>query len=260
MDPYLEAHRGDMHLSLISYARETLQISLPRDLRARAGERVFVESENGHAREVYPDVRVYERATRDTMPMLPTTDSSGVALVEPLIVPIPNEPKTERFIEIREAGTGGRVITVIEFVSPANKKKGDGRKLYLQKQNELRAAGVNSVEIDLLRRGKYTLAVPEGYLPPEYRTPYRVCIWRAVHPIQYEVYRVPLRERLPTIRIPLRETDDDVPLDLQALVERAYDTGGYDDLDYELDPDPPLKSRDAQWADALLRERGLRTA
>jgi hypothetical protein len=259
MDPYLEAHWGDVHLSLISCARESLQKSLPRDLRARAGERVFVESENGRARDVYPDVRVYERPAEVRTPPQPALDSGGaVAVAEPLIVPILHEPKTERFIEIREAGTGGRVITVIEFVSPSNKHKGSGRELYLQKQDELRAARVNSVEIDLLRAGSYTLAVPEGDLPPDYRTPYRVCVWRAGQPLQYEVYRVALRERLPQIRIPLRDSEDDVRLDLQALLDRAYDTGAYDDLDYTREPDPPLSSADAAWADELLRKCRLR--
>jgi hypothetical protein len=177
---------------------------------------------------------------------------------EPLIVPILHEPKTERFIEIREAGTGGRVITVIEIVSPSNKQRGTGRELYLQKQEDLRAAGVNSVEIDLLRTGSYTLAVPEGDLPLEYRTPYRVCVWRAAHPLQYEVYRVPVRDQLPTIRIPLRNSDDDVRLDLQSLLDRTYDPGAYDDLDYTLEPDPPLSSGDAVWADERLRKCGLR--
>jgi hypothetical protein len=61
------------------------------------------------------------------------------------------------------------------------------------------------------------------------------------------------------IRVPLRQTDADVSLDLQALLERCYDNGGYqNDLDYEAQPDPPLESDDAAWADSLLREKGLR--
>jgi len=36
---------------------------------------------------------------------------------------------------------------------------------------------------------------------------------------------VPLRQRLPAIRVPLRETDADVPLDLQALIEQVYRHG-----------------------------------
>src|SRR5262245_3320500 len=44
MDPYLEQHWGDVHSSLIIYARDQLRRKLPGDLRARVEERVFVES------------------------------------------------------------------------------------------------------------------------------------------------------------------------------------------------------------------------
>jgi hypothetical protein len=70
---------------------------------------------------------------------------------------------------------------------------------------------------------------------------------------------VPLRERLPAIWVPLRETDADVPLDLQPLLDRCFDNGGYEaDLDYEGEPEPALAADDAGWADALLREKGHR--
>jgi hypothetical protein len=51
-----------------------------------------------------------------------------------------------------------------------------------------------------------------------------------------------------------------VILDLQALFVRCYDAGGYSRrLDYRREPFPALPRSDAEWADALLHERGLRT-
>src|SRR5438093_5157102 len=114
MDPYLERHWGDVHHSLITYARDQLREVLPKDLRARVEERVFVES---------PD-----------------------------IVEI-DDPATEGYIEIIDASSGGRVVTVIEVLSPANKVAGDGQEKYLQKRQELRDAKVSLVEIDLIRAG-----------------------------------------------------------------------------------------------------------
>jgi hypothetical protein len=169
-----------------------------------------------------------------------------------------NEPVTETYIEIREAGSGGRVITVIELVSMSNEQAGEGRRLYLKKQAELESGGVNSVEIDLLRGGMHVTAAPPEQLPRSYRGPYRICVWRASRPDVWEVYRVPLEQRLPAIAIPLRPTDADVPLDLQPLVDRCYQTGAYDDLDYGVPPDPPLEPETAAWADQLLRQKGLR--
>lgn len=250
MDPYLEAHWGDVHATLIVYSREQLQSRLPSDLRARVEERVFLQSDDdAPGRSIYPDVRVYERPRprRETLAS-GNTATAEVAVAEPLVVHKKHEPVTETFIEIREAGSGGRVITVIEFVSMSNKQPGDGRKLYLEKQQELRAAGVNSVEIDLLRAGESVVGVPPEMVPADYRKPYRLSVWRACHPDQWEVYRAPLEQRLPAIAIPLRESDKDVPLDLQPLIDRCYTSGGYDDIDYTQPARPPLDAEAAEWA------------
>src|ERR1700733_644224 len=59
MDPYLEQHWGDVHHNLVSFAEGWLNERLPRDLRARAQERVVV-SLPGEDRGYYPDVRVAE--------------------------------------------------------------------------------------------------------------------------------------------------------------------------------------------------------
>ena len=69
---------------------------------------------------------------------------------------------------------------------------------------------------------------------------------------------MPLQERLPIINIPLREMDNDVPLDLQTLIDQCYRNGRYDDLDYRVAPVPPLDREDAAWADQLLRSKGMR--
>ena len=60
------------------------------------------------------------------------------------------------------------------------------------------------------------------------------------------------------ISIPLRPADRDVPLNLQAILDQCYRNGGYDDIDYRGEPDPPLPPDDASWADGLLREQGRR--
>ncbi|MBW3600284.1 MAG: DUF4058 family protein [Planctomycetes bacterium] len=38
MDPYLEAFWGDVHASLVTYARDQLRVQLSPDLKARAVE------------------------------------------------------------------------------------------------------------------------------------------------------------------------------------------------------------------------------
>jgi len=259
MDPYLEKHWRDVHLSLIALMRSALNDGLPADLIARADERVFIESPLGKIRSVYPDVRVVEYSGRSK-----EAAAAGTALLEApdvteaIELHLEDEPVSQGYIEIIDVASGNRVITVIELLSPANKLPGEGQDLYRRKQGECRAGGVNLVEIDLLRMGERVVLSPTHLLPPQARTTYLVSVWRALKPQKTQVYPVPLQARLPVIRIPLRESDDAVSLDLQKFLDQCYRDGRYDTLDYRAEPDPPLEGADREWADQLLRDRGRR--
>lgn len=256
MDPYLEQYWRDVHHGLVTYSRDQLQPRLPGQFRARIEERVFVETDEGARRVIYPDVHVVEHPR----PRGPdTTSESGVATEEPLVLHIDDEPATQGYLEIIDVGSGNRVVTVIEFLSPSNKVAGQGRDLYLRKQQEVIAAGASLVEIDLTRAGDRVFSVPAERIPLSHRTTYQAVVRRGWHPGQAEVYRMPLDRPLPQVRVPLRETDADVPLDLQALVELCYANGRYDDLDYQVEPNPPLDSADAAWAAEQLRAKGVRS-
>ena len=169
-----------------------------------------------------------------------------------------DEPLTEGYIEIVDAASGNRVVTVIEFLSPTNKLPGWERDQYQKKQSAVIRSGANLVEIDLTRSGERALALETHAMPADCRTTYQICVWRGGPPGRFEVYRAPLTRRLPPIRIPLRPTDADVRLDLQSLADRCYANGRYDDLNYRAEPNPPLSAEEAAWADAMLRGKGLR--
>lgn len=49
-----------------------------------------------------------------------------------------------------------------------------------------------------------------------------------------------------------------MPLNLQALIDRCYHHGRYDDIDYRATPNPPLEPAEAAWASELLKVQGLR--
>jgi hypothetical protein len=237
MDPYLEAHWRDVHASLIIYIRDALQDNLSPELRARVEERVVLE-------------RLGER---------PPPADGGVAVAEPILVEAEHEPLTEGYIEIIDAGSGNKVVTVIEVFSPTNKLPGEGLEQYRRKQRDLCCSDTSLVEIDLLRQGKHVLAVSLENISPQYRTPYMACVRRAWVRGKAEVYPMPLRHPLPTVKVPLRPTDADARLDLQALIEQCYRRGRYEgDLNYAVDPAPPLVGPDAEWAGEMLRQRGLR--
>lgn len=256
MDPYLERYWRGVHHRLVTYACDQLQPRLPPGLRADLEERVFVEADGSYERIVYPDVHVVERQRREGS-VTATGTTAGPTSAEPLLLYVESEPLRQGYIEILDLSSGRRVITVIEFLSPANKVPGEGQDLYLRKQRETLEGKVSLVEIDLTRAGKRVMVVPPHRIPPSHRTLYQVAVRRGHRPSPIEVYRVPLDEPLPAIRVPLREKDPDAVLELQPLVARAYVNGHYD-IDYAAEPDPPLEDRDTEWADTLLRSKGLR--
>ena len=236
MDPYLEARWGDVHQGLITYARDALQPQLPPDLRARVEERVFVEAEAEQIRRIVPDVHVAQYPPSHAAPST-LRETGGAAVAEPMVFLLEDEALTEGYIEIRERG-GGKVITVIEFLSPANKIGGEGQKLYLQKQREVLHSDTNLVEIDLVRSGQRVIAFPEHRIPPTHRGDNLACVRCAWSERARELYVLPLRERLPVIPIPLRKSDRPVLLDLQALIDQCCQNGCHDDIDYTERPIP----------------------
>ncbi len=249
MDPYVESHWGDVHSRLVLYSCDQLQPQLPAPLVARVQERLVVVPVEEDERSIYPDVRVVEhvRKRQGGVALEPE-----VAVTEPVVVEY-GEPATETFIHILDPKTKDRLVTVIEFLSRSNKFPGNGQDQYRQKQAELRAGRVSLVEIDLLRSGKRVLSLPVSRIPRKVRTTYQVCVRRGFRPNTFEVYPVPLRRRLPVLRIPLRPKDDDIHLDLQAVLDQAYRNGAYGaTIDYRQPPDPPLAGDEAKWADRLL--------
>ena len=256
MDPYLEKFWLDVHARMILYACDQLEELLPESLIARVEERVVFETEDPRRQARYPDVKITE---------WPSRRNGGAAILtvaseaESVIVEYDGEPATETFINILEAGPGQRLITVIEILSLANMRPGEGQRRYRQKQLELRDAGVSFVEIDLLRRGQRVLNIAPSLIPPRVRTTYQVCVRRGWLRRRFEVYPIPMRKPLPAIRIPLRETDADIRLDLQAVLEQAYRKGRCNlTIDYSKRPDPPLSGGDARWAKALLKGKPKR--
>jgi hypothetical protein len=256
MDPYLEEHWPDVHPRLVHDAANALQRQLTGPLRARIGERLIIEEDAEAVRSIYPDVRVFEHGA----PGQPvTSEAQAVALAEPLVIPRPrSEEIRQTFVQIIDVASGGRLVTVIEFVSPSNKLPGDGQRKYRQKQQEILAADINLVEIDLTRGGERQLLYPPTHLPRGYQTTYLACVLRGFGFDRYEIYRMPLTERLPAIRIPLRKGDPDIALDIQPLVDAAYHDGRYDDIDYAKPCIPPLAGEEASWADNLLKAVGKR--
>jgi hypothetical protein len=263
MDPYLElpAFFPGLHDRLINALSEALQGRLPEPYYAEIGVRTWVEVSQ---RQIEPDVEVL-RAERPTP--VSETSNGGVAVAvqtrtEPLVIRVPYEAHRDTRVDLyNNAGGEEKLITTIEILSPANKTPGaKGRDLYLRKQEEVLDSSTHLVEIDLLRGGQHTTAVPKDRLAkkaPGYD--YHVCVHHFDNLEDHFVWPFTLADSLPEIIVPLLPGDRPVTVDLQLLLDRCYDAGPYRRrVRYAaLTPEPALRPEQAEWANKILRERGI---
>ena len=252
MDPWLEDPDlfPDIHDSLITYLREAINAQLPEPFYARSATRVWID-DGGESRE--PDVAVNSPHGRpDAVAVLEPFGASDLLVIAPNLTPV-----EEKFLEVR-SGRGNRLVTSIEVLSPSDKRHGGkGHLQYLKKQQECREAGAALVEIDLLRAGTHTTAVPyEQLLRRAPNFCYHVCSSGRAVLGHYIVAAVALAQRLPRVPVPL---DPGVPplfVELQPLLDRAYDTGRYArHLDYDHPLRPPLTDAEQEWANDILSKR-----
>jgi uncharacterized protein DUF4058 len=253
MDPYLEDPGlwPDVHHEFISTSRALLNPQLGPRYVVRIEERVYVAEDDANFLFRIPDLRVAEKPSR---PNQRETPAEVPAATLPLtMTTLFEEEVRESRLEIVDR-EGREVVTVIEFLSPANKVSSSaGRASFMKKRNEVMHSNSHWVEIDLLRQGQSSFPIHKNE-----------CYYRAhasrveMRPRGY-VWPIHLHDRLPIIQIPLRTADADVALDLQTVCEVSYDRAAYDrTLDYQRESNPPLSTADSAWADALLRQKGLR--
>jgi hypothetical protein len=254
MDPYIEGQEGDdFHTRLLTQLADLLTPRLLPRYVARLERRVYLEhAPEGPPRGARPDLVVIADRTRHG-----TREAGAAAAVikAPLTVtlPLPEEAQ-EVYLEIRRPETG-QLITVVELLSPSNKRRGsDGHRAYLEKREAVLRSAVHLVEIDLLRGGERLPVLEE--LPA---ADYFAIVSRADRRPYAGLWPVRLRERLPEIPIPLAGEDPDAPLDLQAALDAVYDRAGYAySLRYDREPEPSLNDEDAAWAAELVSRAAAR--
>jgi hypothetical protein len=248
MDPYLEAPAGwqEFHSRFINTISDFLVPQLRPRYAVHIERYAYLTALDAEAPHLRPDVSVAQ-----TSPEAPRTEGAVATLTEiatAILVPLPDiEEVRHYFLEIRELTTQ-RVVTVIEMLSPFKKRIGDGRTEYLKRRNAILNSDAHLIELDLLREGE---RVPMGKpLPP---ADYYAIVSRSYRRPMAEVYAWTIRQKMPTIPVPLLWGEPDVPLDLQGVLTTVYDRAGYDyRLPYDRDPEPPLRAEDAAWAREII--------
>src|SRR5262249_40891266 len=124
--------------------------------------RVWIEVSQRYIEPNVEMVRLREEGPPKARSNGPAVLAPPTARGRPVLVAGPPDERPDRFPEIYSLRDGGdRLITTIEVLSPTKKTPGEhGRDLYLRKQKELLDSKVHLVEIDLLRGGIHSTAVP----------------------------------------------------------------------------------------------------
>ena len=258
MDPYMERRWRGVHNSLIVFASGELNARMGPGYVAEIDERLIIELPDMPARDIYPDV--YAHRPRGTPDDTQPETAAGVATlarsgITPSIRVHAEEPRPQAFVKIIET-TGGLTVTVIEFVLA-------GEQIYRRRP---RAVPAQTPRPDCRRR-ELRRNRPDPRRPPERRplksrvsrgsrgAAYLAFARRGFGQAAFDVYPMPLREPLPTLGIPLRPADQDVPLNLQGLIHRVYDEGRFAARTNYADPlRPALAPDDAEWAKDLLAD------
>lgn len=220
MNPFLQARWPDAHTRLIAYIGDSLNERLPSDLAVIAEESISIDFEETDVR-LQADVAVVEQPILRFPDSIPAhDDTSTLTLAEPETI---HAAPTQRWLEIRDVDN--HLVSVIELLGPSNKTPRESANL-ARRHEQLIHGGVNVIEIDLIRGGLRTL--PDA-----------------------------LSAELKDNDIPLRRTDKPVPLDLQPLIDRCYQTGRYWQLSQRPLPPPALPADEQAWLDQHRIAAGL---
>lgn len=246
MDPYLEEPNlwSDVHLTLIIAMRGALNSQMPHGFVASADKYVWIHEPDAgtRTRVVRPDGFVVQYEERQANPA-PTVTTAPATIVIPA-----TRREGNKYLKITDVYTR-RLVTVIELLSPANKEPGPDREAYLTKRIDYLTAGVNLVEIDLLRGG---LRLPLGETEPS-TFDYYAMVCRATEMPSAGFWPFTVRDPFPTIPIPLTPTESDIHLDLKPCLDWAFQQGLYEvNIHYNEPAVPPLSPADAEWAKQLI--------
>ena len=240
MNPYLEGPSiwSEVHYGLIGALMRFLNPQVNPKYRVAVEKRVYTDA----VLVGIPDANVIEKKGGSQVAALQQT----AVLSKPEIVSIPMlEEIVERYLEVREVASGD-VVTVIEVLSPKNKKAGEGRRQYFEKRQRLLATQTHLVEIDLLRVGK-PMPCEGGRL-----SDYQILISRSYDRPAAARYPFNLQDSMPCFPLPLKPQDAEPVIDLSDLIEQVYVESALElAIDYAASPEPALSAEKSKWMETI---------
>lgn len=246
MDPYLEhpALWQDVHNRLITAVADVLTPLVAPKYYVGLERRTYLLRPDDVVLIGKPDIAVVERWP--SSPMLASA-IAGVAFLE-VDVPL-NDEVGENFLEVHEVETG-RLVTLLELLSPANKLHHQGRAEYEDKRGHVFRTRTNLVEIDLLRAGE-----PMPVVGRPVNRDYRILVSRGRERPHAQLYAFNLRQPIPSFVLPLLPEDEEPRVELNNILHDLYRRARYDlRLDYSRPAVPPLRPEDTEWAEMLIAQ------
>lgn len=248
MDPFIEGYEWeDFHNRFINVISEFIVPGLRPDYAVRIEKRIYVEHPMDDVRLIRPDLTI----VRDPVVASSrrTFDVTSSAMLEPVERTLPGPVDVEETYLVIRHLESSEVVTVIELLSPANKRaKAEGRLAYLAKREEILQSRTNLVELDLLRGGE---RLPT--LEPLPAGDFFAFVCRAKRRRKADVYAWSLNHCLPVIPVPLAENDREISVNLQDVFNTVYDRAGYDyAINYSQPVIPRLNESETEWARALV--------
>jgi len=260
MDPYLERPSLwlDVHLELIRAIRAALVPKVAPRYYVAVEERTYIVAADPRTFVGRPDVSAVSPSIDsgyglpEVSPMTPAGAPTVAVLEGPVTVQLPVlDQIRQRYLEVRDGETH-EVVTVLEVLSPTNKRSGQDRRRYERKRQEVLDSLTNLVEIDLLRAWE---PMPMRWLPTSH---YRILVSRGWERPEAQLYPFNVPEPIPEIPVPLRAGEEEPTLALGELLAQIYDQVRYDlRIDYTTEPEPPLDQAVAAWSHDLLCQANL---
>jgi Protein of unknown function (DUF4058) len=232
MNPYLEQPElcHQVHNRLIVALADEITPQIVPKYRVSIEERIYTSV----ADSLLVGVADISVSRRDISELTATFVTPTLTQPTKVIVPVPEEV-TERYLELRSTQTN-ELITVIEIISPKNKRSGGGREAYESKRQKILASTTNFVEIDLLRAGE---SMP---ILGAIRKDYCILICKGDRRPEADLYTFGIQEKIPAFPIPLRRQDKEPIIDLQKLLNEVYARARFDlSIDYSIPLKPSLR-------------------
>lgn len=251
MDPYLEhpALWPDVHNSLIAAIRDALVPLVAPRYYVALERRTYLLTPDDLVLIGRPDVALVHAGGPATG-LAPSLAGPGVLEVD---VPMADETG-EDYLEVHEVHTG-RLVTIVELLSPVNKLHTQGRRQYEAKRGQIFQTLTNMVEIDLLRAGN-----PMAVVGRAVRSDYRILVSRGAERPRAQLYPFGVMDAIPTIGVPLLPGETEPTVALGDVVHDVYRRARLDlRLDYDQPPVPPLPADAQAWARQRVRAVGGRT-